>query len=148
MTEIVILTLSLIVSMGSLLFTFFHFRSERCANVRAFFAQGDSESFKKNRKSLYKKRKAFENDQQEWLKSLQKSEDASNVVSFYDFWGLMVKKHYLPKWTFQDSSLYTLRQAWENVKPYVEYRRITQPVYASHFEWLIEKIKEKPTRKN
>ena len=69
------------------------------------------------------------------------SDEVSQVLSFYDFWALMVKKHYLPKWTFQASSRYTAINIYNKVKPYIEFRRVEQPEYASHFEWLINKIR-------
>lgn len=69
--------------------------------------------------------------------------ELSKIVSFYDFWGLMVKKRYLPKWTFQKSSKYTAINTYEKLEPYIKFRREDQPIYASHFEWLIVKLRNR-----
>ena len=72
---------------------------------------------------------------------LKHETEVSNVISFYDFWALMVKKHYLPKWTFQASSKFVAIKIFDHVRPYVQYRREAQREYACHYEWLVEKIR-------
>lgn len=53
----------------------------------------------------------------------------------------MVKKHYLPSWTFQDSSKVVAINIYEKIVPYILFRRLQQPEYASHYEWLVKKLK-------
>lgn len=102
--------------------------------------QGDSEEMKRYRKIIYDIYNQ-EYDDKRILEELKLKTDAvSHVVSFYDFWALMMKKQYLPNWTFQASSKYAALNIYNKIKPYINYRRLTQPEYASHYEWLVNKL--------
>ena len=65
--------------------------------VKEYFQQGDNKEYTTARHNLYKK---FE----EGVSIDPNDADASNTVSFFHFWGLMVKKKYLPFWVFKSAS--------------------------------------------
>ena len=113
MSDQTIEIISMLVSCIALVLSVFTFQRARTSAVITFFTQGDSAEMKKSRCAIYE---------------------------IYDFWALMVKKHYLPKWTFQDSAKYTAKNVYRKILPYIIYRREEQPLYASHFEWLIKKL--------
>ena len=64
--------------------------------VKEYFQQGDNKEYTTARHNLYKK---FE----EGVSIDPNDADASNTVSFFHFWGLMVKKKYLPFWVFKSA---------------------------------------------
>lgn len=134
-------TISMIISAIALILSIFSFWQSRASTVRDFFMHGDSPEMKKNRKVIYDiyNQQKCDSDMLDKLK--EKSAEVSCVVSFYDFWALMVRKHYLPKWTFQASSRYTALNIYDKVEPYIKFRRKEQPEYANHFEWLRNKIR-------
>ena len=140
MIEQIFAIVSAIISLIALFLSIFSLWQSRASIVKDFFAQGDSKEMKEYRKIIYDiyNQKMDESDILDKLK--QYSVEVSHVVSFYDCWALMVKKHYLPKWAFQASSKYTAKNIYDKIKPYIEFRRETQFEYASHFEWLIKKI--------
>ncbi|MCI8851151.1 MAG: hypothetical protein HFE82_06385 [Erysipelotrichaceae bacterium] len=110
-------------SLFALMISSFALWHSRASTVREFFVQGDSEEMKKYRQVIYDIYNQY-TDKDIILKEMDKhSQDISQVVSFYDVWALMVKKRYLPFWTFSDSSRYTAINVFNKIKPYIEVRR-------------------------
>lgn len=104
--------------------------------VQEYFQQGDTKEYTEARRKLYnkidKKQKIDKDDL-----------DAGIVVSFFHFWGLMVKKHYLPIWVFDSASGYAVIRLYEGITGMIEERRKDNPQYAEYFEWLYKKIKKR-----
>lgn len=140
MVDRVLAIISICISLSALALSLFGFCQSRASIVKDFFAQGDNIEMKKLRKVIYDIYN--QNNHAELILDELKthSDEVSQVISYYDFWGLMVKKGYLPKWAFQASSKFTTINIYNKTKPYIEYRRLGQPDYASHFKWLISKI--------
>lgn len=67
----------------------------------------------------------------------------SHIVILYQQAGLLVKKHQLPTWVFDQSSGYKVMNFYDKLKPYILERRRGEPTYALHFEWLYIKLKKK-----
>lgn len=104
--------------------------------VQEYFQQGDSREYTEARRKLY-----YKIDKRE---KIDKDDiDAGIVVSFFHFWGLMVKKHYLPVWVFESASGYAVIRLYEGITEMIEDRRKDNPQYAEYFEWLYKKIKKK-----
>ena len=103
--------------------------------VEEYFQQGDSREYTEARRRVYnlieRKQKIDKDDV-----------DVGIVVSFFHFWGLMVKKHYLPIWVFDSSSGYAVIRLFEGLSGLIEERRKDNPKYAQYFEWLYKKIKK------
>ena len=68
---------------------------------------------------------------------------AGNIVSFFRFWGIMVKKKYLPLWVFESASGYAVIRLYEGLQPMIEERRQDNEKYGEYFEWLYYKIKRR-----
>ena len=111
-------------------------RISNLGSVQEYFQQGDSKEYTEARRKLYnkidKKQKIDKDDL-----------DAAIVVSFFHFWGLMVKKHYLPIWVFESASGYAVIRLYEGISGMIEERRKENSQYAEYFEWLYKKVKKK-----
>lgn len=104
--------------------------------VKEYFQQGDSDDFIKARKNVYK-------TAEEKRKIEKHNENAAKVISFFHFWGLMVKKKYLPIWVFEDASGFAVVKLYRILEPHIKERRADNPYYAKHFEWLANEIKKR-----
>jgi len=140
--------ISMLISLFALFLSIFSFWQSRASATKEFFVQGDSVEMKQYRKAIYDIYNLNYSEEKILEELKLKTDEISHVVSFYDFWALMVKKKYLPKWTFQASSKYTMINVYNKIKPYIEYRRLTQPEYASHFEWLVNQSTKSKKRSN
>ena len=100
--------------------------------VKEYFQQGDNKEYTTARHNLYKK---FE----EGVSIDPNDADASNTVSFFHFWGLMVKKKYLPFWVFKSASGHAVIRLYEGLREMIEIRRVDNPEYAEYFEWIYRK---------
>lgn len=76
--------------------------------VEEYFQQGDSKEYTEARRKIYVK---IEQNQ----KIEQDDPDVAAVVSFFHFWGLMVKKRYLPAWVFESASGYAVIRLYEGL---------------------------------
>ena len=131
----------IVISLVALMLSAMRFFQSRASVVRDYFSQGDSAEMKRYRKIIYDIYN-HESDKEIIFEQLLKYEDeVAHVISFFDFWALMVKRHYLPKWAFQASSKFVAITIYEKVTPYILHRRTNQSEYACHFEWLIRKLR-------
>lgn len=104
--------------------------------VKEFFQQGDAEEFIKARRVLYEKEEKNEKVESD-------SSDAARITDFYQFWGLMVRKGYLPIWVFEGASGVAMNRLYNILQGYIEEHRKTNKFYAANFEWLVTKSKLK-----
>lgn len=104
--------------------------------VKEYFQQGDTPEFIEARKKLYSK---IDRN----IKINKNDLDAASIVSFFHFWGLMVKKKYLPIWVFESSSGQALIRLYEGLESMVMERREDNPMYGEYFEWLYKKVKRR-----
>lgn len=141
MLENISTIITLIISIVALVFSTISFFQSRSAVVCDFFRQGDSKEMKHDRYAIYQIYNTESDDQAIFNKLLENEKEVTNVISFFDSWSLMAKKHYLPKWTFQASSKFVAITIFDMVSPYIVYRRENQDEYACHFEWLIGKLR-------
>ena len=81
------------------------------------------------------------------LQEMKKSEEVSQIVSVFHFYGLMVKKKYLPFYIFESASGDAVIRLYEIIVPLVDERRKKNKYYAEYFEWLYEKIKKNKLKK-
>lgn len=132
---------AIVISLIALVLSLISFFQSRAAVVKDFFAQGDSAEMKGYRKTIYDIYNQESDEKIIFERLLENEDDVAHVISFYDFWSLMVKRHYLPRWAFQASSKFVTMTIYNKSIPYIVFRRKSQPEYASHYEWLINKIK-------
>lgn len=71
--------------------------------------------------------------------------DAAQLVNFFDHWGLLAKKHYLPLWVFNSGSGDGIIEYYDKVFVYITKRRVERSTYASNFEWLYKELKRRQT---
>jgi len=132
--------LSIIISLCAFFLSALSFLQSRASTVKDFFTQGDGMEMKECRKVIYDIYNNYQDESIILNRLIERSDDVARVISFYDFWGLMVKKKYLPLWTFQDSSKYVTINIYNKARPYIAFRKTENEMYASHFEWLIKKL--------
>ena len=102
--------------------------------VKEYFQQGDAAEHTKARKQIYYK--------MEQNITIDKNDlAAADVVSFFHFWGAMVKKKYLPLWVFDSASGYAVVRLYEGLEEMISERRKDNPRYGEYFEWLYHKVK-------
>lgn len=104
--------------------------------VKEYFQQGDAKEYAEARKNLYQKFDAG-------IKINKDDRDASNVISFFHFWGMMVEKKYLPIWAFESASGQAVIRLYEGLQDMIKERRRDNPNYGEYFEWLYRKCKSK-----
>lgn len=148
MTESIFGFISLFISVGAFIFSCLSYNDSKSANVKEYFAQGDSDEQKHYRKVIYDIYNEYKDaDPQTLLEKLtsRKAEHAiSHVISFYDFWALMNKKRYLPFWTFYGPPGKRAYDIYHMLLPYILFRRSqNDPQYVVNYEWLVKKIKRK-----
>lgn len=153
MSQSILGFISLFISIGAFIFSCLSYKDSKSANVKEYFAQGDSDEQKRYRKVIYDIYNDYkDSDPQTLLEKLmsRKADHAiSHVVSFYDFWALMNKKHYLPFWTFYGPPGKRAYDIYQMLLPYIHYRLShNDPQYVVNYEWLIKKIMRKGCSKN
>ncbi|WP_390607273.1 acyltransferase [Dorea longicatena] len=104
--------------------------------VKEYFQQGDSLENVAARKEIYCK---INNN----IKIDKNDVAAGSIISFFHFWGLMVKKKYLPLWVFESASGYAVIRLYEGLQEMIEERRKDNEKYGEYFEWLYYKIKKR-----
>ena len=104
--------------------------------VKEYFQQGDSLENVAARKEIYCK---INNN----IKIDKNDVAAGSIISFFHFWGIMVKKKYLPLWVFESASGYAVIRLYEGLQEMIEERRKDNEKYGEYFEWLYYKIKKR-----
>lgn len=132
--------ITIISSLSALVLSIISFSHSRASVVKDFFAQVDSPDMRAYRKTIYDIYNNEKDPELRYNQLLAHEKDVTQTISCFEFWALMVKKHYLPRWAFQASSKFVAITLYNKVKPYIEYRRKDQPDYAKHFEWLISRL--------
>lgn len=95
--------------------------------VKEYFQQGDTEEFIKARGELY--------DKQDHNKNIEyDSKEASMITNFFQFWGLMVGKRYLPIWVFEGASGMSVVRLYGILENYIVKHREKNKYYAQNFE--------------
>ena len=77
--------------------------------VKEYFQQGDSLENVAARKEIYCK---INNN----IKIDKNDVAAGSIISFFHFWGIMVKKKYLPLWVFESASGYAVIRLYEGLQ--------------------------------
>ena len=131
---------SIITSLFALYFGIHSYRNAKFTVIKDFFDQGDSPEQKGYRELVYSIYNVTDDSETINSKLLAISNTVARIVSFYDFWSLMVDKKHLPKWVFEGMPGKTAVNIFNKLKPYINYRRKTDNEYAQRFEKLIDII--------
>ncbi len=156
---------AIISGLGSLLVGISSIFTASLDNVREYFATGEREEIADARHILYNYRNikikygksVYDKDFDEWLKANISEDDkdfivpgkeqvftaASRVANFYQMWGLLQYRNFLPIWVFDTTSGYNVIRLYQAVEDIIEYKRGANPLYAGHFEDLCKRINSK-----
>ena len=72
---------------------------------------------------------------------------ASLIANFYQEWGILCRKRYLPMWVFDSSAGYNLIRLYLACSDFIKESRKQNVYYAKDFQWLCEKVYEIHTKK-
>ena len=156
---------AIISGMGSLLVGVSSIFTTSLDNVREYFATGEDPEIADARHVLYNYRNlkikygksVYDADFEEWLKENVTDEDkdfyiegkeqvfkaSSRVANFYQMWGLLQDRNFLPIWVFDTTSGYNMIRLYQSVADIIEHKREANPLYAGHFENLCKRINKK-----
>lgn len=87
------------------------------------------ENFNKDDKDFY-----IEGGKEELLKA------ASRVANFYQTWGLLQSRNFLPIWVFDTTSGYNIIKLYQSMSDIIDRKREANMLYAAHFEDLCKRV--------
>ena len=156
---------AIISGMGSLLVGVSSIFTTSLDNVREYFATGENSEIADSRHILYNYRNikikynksVYDDDFDEWMKENISPENkefyieskdsiftaSSRVANFYQMWGLLQYRNFLPIWVFDSTSGYNMIRLYQAVEDIIERKRGFNPLYAGHFEDLCKRINKK-----
>ena len=156
---------AIISGMGSLLVGIASIFTTSLDNVREYFSTGEDAEIADARHVLYNYRNikikygksVYDKDFDEWLKATISPEDkdfyienrdqvfkaSSRVANFYQMWGLLQSRNFLPIWVFDTTAGYNMVRLYQAVADIIEHKREANPLYAGHFEDLCKRINAK-----
>lgn len=156
---------AIISGLGSLLVGISSIFSTSLDNVREYYATGDTKEMSDSRYVLYNYRyiklkygkTIFDEDFDEWAKSdvvlndkglkptsTNEILDAAGIqINFFQMWGLLQSKGFLPIWVFETASGYSIFKLYEAVNEIIADRMKTNPFYAGQFRDLCKRIEAK-----
>ena len=130
-------------------------------NVREYYATGDSDAMCEARGVLYNYRyikikygkTVFDEDFDEWAEKLPEGAGvahrtskkeifaaASTTNDFFQMWGLLQSKNFLPMWVFETASGYSIIKLHEALDDINTANRATNPFYGLQFRDLCVRI--------
>lgn len=160
---------AIISGMGSLLVGVSSIFTTSLDNVREYFATGEDPEIADARHVLYNYRNlkikygktVSDDDFDEWVaNNLDKNRDknfyvenkaqvakaSSRVLNFYQMWGLLQYRNFLPIWVFDTTSGYNMIRLYEATLDIIQEKRKSNRLYAGHFEDLCKRINKKYKR--
>lgn len=75
-------------------------------------------------------------------------EQTAQVINFYNRWGLMFKRHYLPRWIFNAGYGRGAVRLYHLCEPYIDLFRDTHKddSYAKNYKWLCDYLEKRYAR--
>lgn len=156
---------AIISGLGSLLVGVSSILTASLDNVREYFATGEEPEIADARHVLYNYRNIkirygktiYDEDFDRWVQENISADDAmffvegkeqvlkasSRVANFYQMWGLLQSRNFLPIWVFDTTSGYNMLKLYQSMLEIVDNKRQANPLYAAHFERLCERIGKK-----
>lgn len=134
-------------------------------NVREYYATGDTSEMAEARHVLYNYRyikikfgkTIYDDDFDQWVKENITTEQAplrvtnkeeilsaaSLTADFFQMWGLLQYKGFLPIWVFETASGYSIIKLYESIDDIMKANRQSNPFYGGHFRDLCIRINAK-----
>ena len=134
-------------------------------NVREYYATGDTKEMSDARHILYNYRyikikygkTIFDDDFDEWVKNNISANNSvlrvtnkdeilhavSETAGFFQMWGLLQYRHFLPMWVFETASGYSIIKLYEASADIFARNRMTNPFYAMQYRNLCIRVSSK-----
>ena len=134
-------------------------------NVREYYATGDTKEMADARQVLFNYRyikikygkTIYDDDFDQWVKeNIDQSQTSLCVTTkqeimsaalvtadFFQMWGLLQYKGFLPIWVFETASGYSIIKLYESIDDIVTQMRSSNPFYAGQFQNLCIRINSK-----
>ena len=164
--ERVVGLIAIISGVGSVLVGLSSISTTSLDNVREYFASGEKKDIADARHVLYNYRNlkikygktVHDEDFDEWIKETLNEEDdkdfyvkdkkavydaSSKVLNFYQMWGLLQSRNFLPIWVFDTTSGYNMIRIYEATIDIIEEKRESNRLYAGHVQDLCVRVNEK-----
>ncbi|MBQ7875350.1 MAG: hypothetical protein IJ306_09400 [Oscillospiraceae bacterium] len=163
--DIIVGIVAIISGIGSVFVGIASIFSTSLDNVREYFATGDTKEMGEARKVLYNYRyikikygkSIFDDDFDLWIQQPKIQSDgfimpagkdeilaaASVCMNFFQMWGLLQNKGFLPIWVFETASGYSIIKLHQAMEDILYVRRETNPFYGQQFSWLCARILKK-----
>ena len=158
--------IAIISGMGSVLVGISSISTTSLDNVREYFSTGEDEKVAKARHVLYNYRNlkikygktVKDEDFDEWIsENLNENDDkdfyvkdkkavydaSSKVLNFYQMWGLLQSRNFLPIWVFDTTSGYNMIRIYEATIDIIEEKRESNRLYAGHVQDLCVRVNDK-----
>ena len=103
--------------------------------IKEYYKEGDSKELVQSRRNLLNLY-----DKNSTNLSNEFDGDAAIVCNFFNKWSMMVRYGNLPFYIFKGASGHGVTKQYAVLKQYIEKRRNDNPLYASDFEYLCNKI--------
>ena len=156
---------AIISGIGSLLVGISSIFSTSLDNVREYYSTGDTPEMSKAFSVIFNYRyikmkyqkSVFDKDFDEWVKeNIDGKQDillpttkkeileaAETTANFFQMWGLLQYKGFLPIWVFETSSGYSILKLHEGIEDIIDNQRKNNPFYAGQFTNLCYRIYNK-----
>ena len=163
--ESIVGIVAIISGMGSMLVGVSSMFTTSLDNVREYFATGEDPEITDARHVLYNYRNLkikygktiADEDFDEWVASnltekdknfyvenkAQVAKASSRVLNFYQMWGLLQYRNFLPIWVFDTTSGYNMIRLYEATVDIIQEKRKSNRLYAGHFEELCKRVNKK-----
>ena len=129
-------TIPSLVSGGcALVFGILSYRMNKRETIKEYLTDDISTKIVEARTNIYK------NDNGKPIKNKQLNKSFAIVCSHYNYYGLLLKKHYIPLWVFRGSNATAVTRCYKICENYIEKRRSEGNVdYAHYFEELYKVV--------
>ena len=152
---------AIVSGLGSLLVGVSSIFSTSLDNVREYFATGDTPEMSNSRFVLYNYRyikikygkTIYDKDFDEWASTISQTDpailptnkakicEAADIqLNFFQMWGLLQSKGFLPMWVFETASGYSILKLGEATMDIIKEHARTNPFYAGQFVELCKRI--------
>ena len=137
MVEIIVGLIGAITGIIGVIISLFSFSHNRIEAVNAFYSNDRDSRFIEARRIVHTLPEKYEpSDIQK-----QYGDHLSVLILSFDQAGILVKKHQLPFWVFSRGGCgVAVVNFYRKLVPYIRYKRKENPLYASNFEYLKNKI--------
>lgn len=127
--------IGMLTGLSGLIISLINFRSSRLETIKEYYSQGDRREYVEARKLVY-------NSDPDGIYKIEP--EAVQTILFFNYWGALAYKKYLPMWIFYDISSVGVIKLYENLASYITDRRCGgQEEYGRYFEWLYLRIKQR-----